>query len=139
MNMLQLIADVAMGLMGQASTQVGDASIAAHGWLSRWLPLADLAPPPPGEGGASPLEHLREGYIKTLSFWIKPLDAWLIGLPDWAGRASAAGLFIAAGIWVLTLKRDYIYRGAADQARWRDLRIWALVALLPYVVLYLAF
>lgn len=66
-----------------------------------------------------------------------PIDAWLASLPLVSGRISATVLFLLAGIWACLLPRRFIYLGAPDQARWRDLRIWAVVALLPYVVIYL--
>ena len=68
-----------------------------------------------------------------------PLDAWIDGLPGWVPIACALTLFIVAGLWVLTLKRDYIYLGAPDRAAWRDLRFWAVLVLLPYVLIYLLF
>ena len=53
--------------------------------------------------------------------------------------ACVMGLFAIAGIWVWTLRPEFIFRGAPDQKRWRDLRIWAMVVLLPYVGVYLLF
>jgi hypothetical protein len=35
------------------------------------------------------------------------------------------------------LRRSYIYAGAPDQARWRDLRWWIPWLLGPYLFLYL--
>lgn len=64
------------------------------------------------------------------------LDGWIDSLPDETGRYCAIGLFVLAGLWVWTLKRDYIYLGAPDRALWRDLRIWAVLALLPYIFVY---
>ena len=70
---------------------------------------------------------------------LAPVDSWLSGLPLWVGQACAVTLFVLAGLWLLTVRRDYVYLGAPDRAAWRDLRIWAAVALLPYVVLYVVF
>ena len=68
-----------------------------------------------------------------------PLDAWIDGLPWWTPKACALTLFILAGLWAMTLKRSYIYLGAPDQAAWRDLRIWAVLVLVPYILIYLWF
>ncbi len=84
-------------------------------------------------------QRIHQALVPALRAVLGPLDAWLAGLPLWAGRASAVTLFLVAGLWLLTLKREYVYLGAPDQARWRDLRLWAAFALLPYIVLYLTF
>jgi hypothetical protein len=64
------------------------------------------------------------------------LDHWIDRLPPDAGRYCAVGLFVLAGLWVLTLKRDFIYLSAPDRRPWRDLRLWAVLALLPYILIY---
>ena len=64
------------------------------------------------------------------------LDHWIDGLPLDTGRYCAIGLFLLAGLWSLSLKRDFIYRSAPDRALWRDLRLWAVLALLPYMLVY---
>ncbi len=70
---------------------------------------------------------------------LAPLDHWLAGLPSSVGQICAVTLFVLAALWVLTLKRQYIYQGAPDQAWWRDLRLWSILAMLPYIVLYTVF
>jgi len=69
----------------------------------------------------------------------EPLDVWIDGLPWWTPRACAIGLFVAAGIGAMCFKREYIYLGAPDKAAWRDLRIWSLLILIPYIAVYLFF
>ena len=66
-----------------------------------------------------------------------PLDRYLADVSPEVGRWCALALFAIAAIWVFTLKRDYVYLGAADRAVWRDLRLWTVVVLLPYAVIYL--
>ena len=82
-------------------------------------------------------EFLNEKVAPLLKRLHQPLDEWIGGLPSWAGVACAVGLFVLAGLWVLTLKREYVYVGAPDRRRWRDLRLWALLVLLPYIIIYL--
>lgn len=82
---------------------------------------------------------LKDALVPPLRTVLGPLDRWLDGLPPWAGSACAVGLFAAAAVWVLFLRREFVYRGAPDQSRWRDLRLWAILALVPYVVIYVTF
>ncbi len=76
--------------------------------------------------------------IRTLlEFVLEPLDAALGALPIWSARVAVAALLIlpAAAVW--RLGRDRVLRGAPDRARWRDLRIWALLFVVPYLAIYL--
>jgi hypothetical protein len=84
-------------------------------------------------------DWLKQNVAPTLHGWLAPLDAWIDSLPLWTGTACALSLFIIVGLWACTLKRDYIYLGAPDRAAWRDLRIWTVLALLPYIIVYLFF
>ena len=42
-------------------------------------------------------------------------------------------------IFALSQRRTYVYQGAPDHARWRDLRIWAALILIAQSTLYLIF
>ena len=46
-------------------------------------------------------------------------------------------LYGAALVWVWTLRREFVFRGAPDQQWWRDLRLWATLVVIPYVAVYL--
>ena len=65
-----------------------------------------------------------------------PVDNWLASLPMGVAMACALGLYGLAVIWVWTLKREFVFRGAPDQRRWRDLRVWATLVVIPYVLVY---
>ncbi len=67
----------------------------------------------------------------------EPIDQWLGSLPMSVAMVCAIGLFVVAGVWVWTLRREFIFRGAPDQQCWRDLRIWSMIVLLPYIAIYL--
>jgi hypothetical protein len=43
------------------------------------------------------------------------------------------GLLLAGVLW---LPKEYIFRGAPDRARWRDLRLWAIVLVLIHIYVY---
>ena len=68
-----------------------------------------------------------------------PVDSLLGSLPMGAARLAVVLLLLIPTIVVLRQKRERIYEGAPDQARWRDLRIWAALFVLPYLLIYLLF
>ena len=85
-----------------------------------------------------------KGFIEqTLVPWLKwaldPFHAWLDGLPPAAWRASICAFLILGTCWVLFLRREFVFRGAADQRLWRDLRVWVILLLIPYLAIYLLF
>jgi hypothetical protein len=82
-------------------------------------------------------EFLRRLLGPPLKSFHEPIDQWLGSLPMSVAMACAIGLFVVAGAWVWTLRREFIFRGAPDQKWWRDLRIWSMVVLLPYIGVYL--
>lgn len=82
-------------------------------------------------------EPLIRAFVPALKRFFGPLDDFLISLPPWTWLACALSLFVIAGMVVWTLKRSYVYLGAPDESRWRDLRIWSTVLLIPYILLYL--
>jgi hypothetical protein len=64
---------------------------------------------------------------------------WLEGLPLVLGKYIAAVFFIGMIIWAWLRPKEYIFEGAPDKSRWRDLRIWATVFLGIQAVLYIVF
>lgn len=78
-------------------------------------------------------------FASGLRFMLEPLDVFLSGLTNETARWCAIMLFAVAGVWVWTLKREYVYRGAPDETIWRDLRLWSVFALCPYAIIYLFF
>jgi len=67
----------------------------------------------------------------------EPIDAWLGSLPMSVAMACVLGLYAIAIVWVWTLPREFVFRGAPNEKPWRDLRIWATLVVIPYVVVYL--
>jgi len=82
------------------------------------------------------VEALRDTLGPPLKSLLSPLDQALDRIPMAGAQACAIGLFVVAGIWVWMLPRKFVFLGAPDQSRWRDLRIWSTLVLLPYVVIY---
>lgn len=64
---------------------------------------------------------------------------WLEGLPLVLGKYIAALFFIGMIIWAWFRPPWFIFEGAPDKSRWRDLRIWATIFLGIQVVLYIVF
>jgi hypothetical protein len=81
-------------------------------------------------------DFLQTQVAPHLKSFLGPLDRFLSGLEPWVWKACAIGFFICGGLFALCFKRSYIYQGAPDQAAWRDLRLWALLFLLPFIVVY---
>ena len=65
------------------------------------------------------------------------MNALLASIPMGLAKAAIVALLIVPVIWAVRLKRDFIYLGSPGQERWRDLRIWAVVVTVPYVLIYL--
>ena len=56
----------------------------------------------------------------------------------WANYASISG-FILLAVLVWLIPKKLIYAQAPDQARWRDIRLWASILILMQVTLYVLF
>ena len=80
---------------------------------------------------------LRENFGPPLKALHEPIDAWLGSLPMSVAMICAIGLYVIAVIWVWTIPKEFVFRGAPDQKPWRDLRVWATLVTVPYVIIYL--
>ena len=74
---------------------------------------------------------------RFLSALFRPVNEALGSIPLGAARWFAVGYIVLGALWTLLLPRKYIYLGAPSEARWRDLRLWAFVFLLPFALIYL--
>jgi hypothetical protein len=87
--------------------------------------------------------NLFTGYYDALVAFLKslfdPLHALLNQLPPSMWRISICAYILIGTLWVLFLSRDFIMKGSPDNARWRDLRLWIPLLLLPYLLVYLIF
>ena len=63
---------------------------------------------------------------------------WAHGLPGWAPRVFYFSFFALVVLFGLQFRRDYVLRGAPDEARWRDLRLWVVFVMAIPTVLYAA-
>jgi hypothetical protein len=65
---------------------------------------------------------------------------------NWANNVSEvwARIFIIAAffipfIFALTMKKEYIFKGASDKKRWRDLKLWVLILVIIQTLIYAYF
>ena len=58
-------------------------------------------------------------------------------IPLYWGVVVTIILYIGIGLWAALRPKEYIYEGAPNQARWRDLRIWAVVLALTQILIYI--
>ena len=86
--------------------------------------------------------------LSAISSWINETFRFLVpwsqkvhGIFDgvfmpWA-RVAAVGLFVAAMVWVFTLRKEYVNLDAPSKHWTHDLRLWTVVCMLPHVLVYL--
>ncbi len=67
------------------------------------------------------------------------MGEFLRSLPLYWAKIIAASLYLLLGLWVITRPAAFIFRGAEDRRKWRDLRVWALVLIGIQIILYLIF
>ncbi len=51
----------------------------------------------------------------------------LSGIPLYWGVIVTVILYVGIALWAVLRPKEYIYQGAPNKSRWRDLRIWAVV------------
>ena len=84
------------------------------------------------------LTHFLEQYLVPL---LKPaVDAFhavIDSFPPPVWRFSICAYIVLGTVWALFLNREYVLLGSPDCSRWRDLRLWIPVLLVPYLFIYL--
>lgn len=64
---------------------------------------------------------------------------WALGFSDASVRICFLSVFALVLVFALLQNKDYVYQGAPDRARWRDLRLWAAALLAIQAGIYLYF
>lgn len=64
---------------------------------------------------------------------------WADTLPIGAARACFLLFFGTIVLFAFAFPRRFVYEGAPDAARWRDLRLWVVIVMAIPTVIYLAF
>ena len=57
---------------------------------------------------------------------------------EW-GKVIAIFAFVGVAAWAWMRPRRFIFQGAPDTSRWRDLRVWASILLAVQIIIYLSF
>jgi hypothetical protein len=65
-----------------------------------------------------------------------PADRLLAAVPLSAARWLVVAFLVAAALATFLLPRGYVLLGSPDRRWYRDLRWWAVLIMLPYVVIY---
>ena len=73
-------------------------------------------------------------FLHTL---LAPMNSIFEAIPFAAARPLVVGFLLLATLAPLLVSEDFIFRGTSDRRRSRDLRLWAVAAMLPYVLIYL--
>ena len=80
---------------------------------------------------------LEQNLVPSLKPAVDAFHAVIDPLPPPVWRFSICAYLVLGTVWVLFLRKDYVLRGSPDAARWRDLRLWIPVLLVPYLLIYL--
>jgi hypothetical protein len=82
---------------------------------------------------------LEQIVVPMLRGVLDPWHAFLNALPPPVWRLAVCAYLVLGCVWVVFLSRGSVFAGAPSQSRWRDLRWWVPVLLLPYLLVYLIF
>ena len=82
-------------------------------------------------------QFLEQQLVPLLKPSVDVFHAVIDPVPPSVWRFSICAYLVLGTIWALFLSRDYVLLGSPDRARWRDLRLWVPVLLVPYLLIYL--
>ena len=82
-------------------------------------------------------QFLEQQLVPLLKPSVDVFHAVIDPLPPSVWRFSICAYLVLGTVWALFLSRDYVLLGSPDRARWRDLRLWVSVLLVPYLLIYL--
>jgi hypothetical protein len=64
---------------------------------------------------------------------------WANHISEFWARVFIITAFFIPFIFALTMKKDYILKGATDRKRWRDLKLWVLILVIIQTLIYAYF
>jgi len=67
------------------------------------------------------------------------IENTLLLIPYWGIKSIIIGFFLILAATPFFFPKEYIFKGAEDTKRWRDLRYWALAAAVSEIIVYLYF
>jgi hypothetical protein len=80
---------------------------------------------------------LEQNLVPLLKPFFGSFHVMIDQLPPPVWRFSICAYIVLGTIWAFFLSKDYVLLGSPDKARWRDLRLWIPVLLVPYLLIYL--
>ncbi len=82
---------------------------------------------------------LENTLVPPLKAVLDPLHGMLDSVPEPLWRVSVCTYLVAGALWTLWLSRESIFRGAPLEGKICDLRIWVVLLLIPYLLIYAIF
>ncbi len=67
------------------------------------------------------------------------MNEFLQGLPLWSAKIGSLIIFGIVLVVVWRVPRSFIFNGAPDTSRWRDLRVWATLLIALQLLIYTVF
>ena len=67
------------------------------------------------------------------------MGEWLSSLPVWCANVITVVLFIAIAFACFAVPKSVFMADAPDQARWRDIRWWAVILIAVQLGIYAVF
>ena len=64
---------------------------------------------------------------------------WCNNVPEIWARIFIITAFVIPFVFALTMKKAYIFKGAKDNRKWRDLKYWVLILVVIQVLIYVYF
>ena len=64
---------------------------------------------------------------------------WCNNIPEIWARIFIIIAFIIPFVFALTMKKKYILKGAPDNKKWRNLKLWVLLLVIIQIVVYVYF
>jgi hypothetical protein len=113
-----------------------------HNWLHTVVAFAAGGGDAPVDETAEPtgLHAVLDPIVEAVKpYTLDPLDRMLDAIPMGVAQAIVIGLFVVAAVVCCCLRRKYVYMGAPDQKAWRDLRLWSVLLVIPYILVYIVF
>ena len=80
---------------------------------------------------------LEQNLVPMLKPTVDSFHALIDPLSPPVWRFSICAYLVLGTVWALFLSKEYVLLGSPVSSRWRDLRLWIPVLLVPYLLIYL--
>tara|TARA_Y100000588_G_C13783312_1_gene723384 strand:- start:61 stop:606 length:546 start_codon:yes stop_codon:yes gene_type:complete len=98
----------------------------------------DLLAGSPASGALDSVKmFLEQNLVPMLKPTVDSFHALIDPLSPPVWRFSICAYLVLGTVWALFLSKEYVLLGSPVSSRWRDLRLWIPVLLVPYLLIYL--